>query len=47
MPLLDPFHPPLHGPRRWEGFHYAGAAFIAQQPNQKMGGLPAQAQPPL
>jgi len=20
MPLLDHFHPPLHGPRRWEGF---------------------------
>jgi hypothetical protein len=23
MPLLDHFHPPLHGPRRWEGFHHA------------------------
>jgi hypothetical protein len=34
MPLLDPFHPPLHGPRRWEGFHHAWATFIAQQLNQ-------------
>jgi hypothetical protein len=31
MPLLDPFHPPLHGPRRWEGIHHAWATFIAQQ----------------
>ena len=31
MPLLDHFHPPLHGPRRWEGFHHAWATFIAQQ----------------
>lgn len=38
MPLLDHFHPPLHGPRRWEGFHHAWATFIAQQLNQ--GTLP-------
>jgi hypothetical protein len=35
MPLLDHFHPPLHGPRRWEGFHHAWATFIAQQLNQE------------
>jgi hypothetical protein len=35
MPLLDHFHPPLHGPRRWEGFHHSWAAFIAQQLNQQ------------
>ena len=40
MPLLDHFHPPLHGPRRWEGFHHAWATFIAQQLNQ--GVLPAE-----
>lgn len=34
MPLLDHFHPPLHGPRRWESFHHAWATFIAQQLNQ-------------
>jgi hypothetical protein len=34
MPLLDHFHPPLHGPRRWEGFHHSWAAFIAQQLNR-------------
>jgi len=34
MPLLDHFHPPLHGPRRWEGFHHSWVAFIAQQLNQ-------------
>jgi hypothetical protein len=34
MPLLDHFHPPLHGPRRWEGCHHAWATFIAQQLNQ-------------
>lgn len=34
MPLLDHFHPPLHGPRRWEGFHHAWATFIAQQLNR-------------
>jgi hypothetical protein len=34
MPLLDHFHPPLRGPRRWEGFHHAWAANIAQQLNQ-------------
>jgi hypothetical protein len=39
MPLLDHFHPPLHGPRRWEGFHHAWATFIAQQLNQDV--LPA------
>ena len=39
MPLLDHFHPPLHGPRRWEGFHHAWATVIAQQLNQ--GTLPA------
>jgi hypothetical protein len=39
MPLLDHFHPPLHGPRRWEGFHHSWAAFIAQQLNQEV--LPA------
>src|SRR2546425_1352293 len=33
-PLLDHFHPPLHGPRRWEGFHHAWATFMAQQLNQ-------------
>jgi hypothetical protein len=33
MPLLDHFHPPLHGPRRWEGFHHAWATLIAQQLN--------------
>lgn len=38
MPLLDHFHPPLHGPRRWEGFHHAWATFIAQQLND--GTLP-------
>src|SRR6266571_3147573 len=35
MPLLDHFHPPLHGPRRWEGFHHAWATFIAAQLNQE------------
>jgi hypothetical protein len=34
MPLLDHFHPPLHGPRRWEGFHHGWAATIARQLNQ-------------
>ncbi len=38
MPLLDHFNPPLHGPRRWEGFHHSWAAFIAQQLNE--GTLP-------
>jgi hypothetical protein len=33
MPLLDHFHPLLHGPRRWEGFHHSWATFIAQQLN--------------
>src|SRR5438270_6470812 len=33
MPLLDHFHPPLHGPRHWEGFHHAWATVIAQQLN--------------
>src|SRR5262245_32758012 len=36
MPLLDHFNPPLHGPRRWEGFHHAWATFIAQQLNQTL-----------
>jgi hypothetical protein len=35
MPLLDHFHPPLHGPRRWEGFHHAWPTFIAQQLNEE------------
>jgi hypothetical protein len=35
MPLLDHFHPPLHGPRRWEGFHHAWATAIAQHLNQE------------
>jgi hypothetical protein len=35
VPLIDHFHPPLHGPRRWEGFHHAWATFIAQQLNQE------------
>jgi hypothetical protein len=34
MPLLDHFHPPLHGPRRWEGFHHSWAALIARRLNQ-------------
>jgi hypothetical protein len=34
MALLDHFHPPLHGPRRWEGFHHAWATSIAHQLNQ-------------
>jgi hypothetical protein len=33
MPLLDHFHPPLHGPRHWEGFHHSWATFIAEQLN--------------
>ncbi|MBI3407969.1 MAG: DUF4058 family protein [Planctomycetes bacterium] len=36
MPLLDHFHPPLHGPRRWEGFHHSWAAFIAKQLNETL-----------
>jgi hypothetical protein len=36
MPLLDHFHPPLHGRRRWEGFHHAGATAIAQQLDHKV-----------
>src|SRR5262249_29137807 len=36
MPLLDHFHPPLHGPRRWEGFHHAWATFIAAQLNETL-----------
>ncbi len=40
MPLLDHFHPPLHGPRRWEGFHHAWAANIAQHLNREV--LPAE-----
>jgi hypothetical protein len=38
MPFLDHFHPSLHGPRRWEGFHHAWATTIAQQLN--LGALP-------
>ena len=34
MPLLDHFHPPLHGPRRWEGFQHSWATFIAKQLNE-------------
>jgi hypothetical protein len=34
MPLRDHFHPPLHGPRRWEGFHHAWATTIAQHLNR-------------
>ncbi len=36
MPLLDHFHPPLHGPRRWEGFHHAWATVIAQHLNREI-----------
>ena len=36
MPLLDHFHPPLHGPRRWEGFHHSWATVIAQHLNQQL-----------
>ena len=36
MPLLDHFRPPLHGPRRWEGFHHSWATFIAQQLNRTL-----------
>jgi hypothetical protein len=36
MPLLDHFHPPLHGPRRWEGFYHAWATFIAAQLNRDL-----------
>ena len=36
MPLLDHFHPPLQGPRRWEGFHHTWASVIAQQLNQEI-----------
>jgi hypothetical protein len=39
MPLLDHFRPPLRGPRRWEGFHHAWAANIAQHLNREV--LPA------
>jgi hypothetical protein len=39
MPLLDHFHLPLHGPRRWEGFHHSWATYIAAQLNQEA--LPA------
>ena len=38
MPLLDHFHPPLHGPRRWKGFQHSWATFIARQLN--LGVLP-------
>lgn len=36
MPLLDHFNPPLHGPRRWEGFNHSWATFIAQQLNDEV-----------
>jgi len=36
MPLLDHFRPPLRGPRRWEGFHHAWAANIAQHLNREV-----------
>jgi hypothetical protein len=36
MPLLDPFHPPLRGPHRWEGFHHAWATNIAQHLNREV-----------
>src|SRR5216683_2482537 len=36
MPLLDHFHPPLHGPRRWEGFLHAWATGIAHQLNDNV-----------
>jgi hypothetical protein len=39
MPLLDHFHPPLRGPRRWEGFHHAWATHIAEHLNRSA--LPA------
>jgi hypothetical protein len=39
MPLLDHFHPPLRGPRHWEGFHHTWAANIAQHLNREV--LPA------
>jgi hypothetical protein len=39
MPLLDHFHPPLRGRRRWEGFHHAWATNIAQHLNREI--LPA------
>ena len=39
MPLLDQFHPPLHGPRRWEGFHHGWASQIAELLNRDI--LPA------
>ncbi|HVS39133.1 MAG TPA: DUF4058 family protein [Gemmataceae bacterium] len=36
MPLLDHFHPPLRGPRHWEGFHHVWAANIAQHLNREV-----------
>jgi hypothetical protein len=36
MPLLDHFHPPLRGPRHWEGFHHTWAANIAQHLNREV-----------
>lgn len=39
MPLVDHFRPPLRGPRRWEAFHHAWAANIAQHLNREV--LPA------
>src|SRR5438128_393171 len=36
MPLLDHFHPPLHGPRRWEGFLYTWATVMTQHLNREI-----------
>ena len=36
MPLLDHFHPPLHGPRRWESFHNNWATYISVQLNRTL-----------
>jgi hypothetical protein len=36
MPLLDHFHPPLHGQRHWEGFHGWWAAEIAGRLNEHL-----------
>jgi hypothetical protein len=34
MPLLDHFHPPLHGQRHWESFHGSWAVSMASRLNQ-------------
>jgi hypothetical protein len=36
MPLLDHFHAPLHGSRRWEGFHHAWAVTLADLLNNSV-----------